>query len=121
MQLETSGLEAGMDKADSVFLEKLRRPCVESLQGLRKRNCEKQRSSSGPRGLTAAHVDTCKPVQKQVLWALMCEQPQDYGAGLGIAGSGSQADAEPRANRAMSCPCQIKTKNMRLSHTPASD
>lgn len=55
--MEAAEVEAGMDeawmsKADCVFLEKLITPCVEieSLQGLRRQNCGKQRSSSGPKG-----------------------------------------------------------------------
>jgi len=53
IRLEAAGVEAGMDKADCVFLEKLiRHSCVEreSLWGLRKQNCGRQRSSSGPKG-----------------------------------------------------------------------
>lgn len=52
VRLEAAEVEAGMDKADCVSLEKLIRPYVEreSLQGLRKQNCGKQRSSSGPKG-----------------------------------------------------------------------
>lgn len=49
--MEAAEVEAGMEKADCVFLEKLIRRCVEreSLWGLRKQNCAKQGSFSGPK------------------------------------------------------------------------
>ena len=64
MQLEAAEVEAGMDKADCAFLEKLIRSCVEreTLQGLRKQNFRKQRSSQGPRGTdcsTRSYTQAC--------------------------------------------------------------
>lgn len=64
MWLEAAEIEAGMDKADCIFLEKLIRPSVEreSLQALRQQNRGKQRSLSGPKGTdcsTRRYVQAC--------------------------------------------------------------